>query len=93
MLPPVYTLGDAPRATGLVRSPLAFNSSLSVEKEFSLSSIHEGMNFELRLEAQNAFNHPVFGTPDTSVDDPNFGIISYTSNSPRQVQLGLKVTF
>ncbi|MGB6689230.1 MAG: TonB-dependent receptor [Terracidiphilus sp.] len=93
VLPPVYTLGDAPRVTALVRSPLAFNTSLSVEKDFPLSIIHEGMSFELRLEAQNAFNHPVFGTPDTSVDDPNFGIISYTSNSPRQVQLGAKITF
>jgi hypothetical protein len=93
VLPPVYTLGDAPRATGLVRSPLAFNTSMSVEKDFSLSKVHEGMKFELRLEAQNALNHPVFGTPPTDVDDPNFGIISYTSNSPRQVQLGMKVTF
>jgi hypothetical protein len=51
------------------------------------------MNFELRLEAENALNHPVFGTPDTSVDDPLFGVISYTSNGPRQVQLGGKITF
>ena len=92
-LPPVYTLGNAPRATALIRSPLSFNSNLSVEKDFSLAMIHEGMKFELRLEAQNALNHPVFGTPDTSVDDPDFGIISYTSNSPRQVQLGMKITF
>ena len=92
-LPPVYTLGNAPRATGLVRSPLAFNSNLSVEKDFSLSRAREGLKFELRLEAQNAFNHPVFGTPNTSVDDPNFGVIGSTSNSPRQVQLGGKVTF
>lgn len=88
-----YTLGDAPRVTGLVRSPLSFNTDMSVDKEFSLSKLHEGMKFELRLEAQNALNHPVFGTPDTSVDDVNFGQIGYTSNSPRQVQLGLKVTF
>ena len=92
-LPDVYTLGNAPRATALARSPLAFNSSLSAEKDFSLAKVHEGMRFELRLEAQNAFNHPVFGTPNTSVDDPNFGIISYTSNSPRQVQLGVKLMF
>jgi hypothetical protein len=93
VLPPVYTLGNAPRVTALVRSPLSFNTSMSVQKEFSLSKIHEGMTFELRLEAQNALNHPVFGTPDTSVDDPNFGIVSYTANSARQVQLGGKVTF
>ena len=71
----------------------AFNTNMSVEKEFSLSKLHEGMNFELRLEAENALNHPVFGTPDTSVDDPNFGVISYTSNGPRQVQLGGKINF
>ncbi len=92
-LPAVYAFGNAPRATGMIRTPTAFNTNMSVEKDFSLSRVHEGMSFELRLEAENALNHPVFGTPDTSVDDPNFGVISYTSNSPRQVQLGGKVTF
>ena len=77
----------------MIRTPTAFNTNMSVEKEFSLSKLHEGMNFELRLEAENALNHPVFGTPDTTVDDPNFGVINYTSNSPRQVQLGGKVNF
>jgi hypothetical protein len=92
-LPPEYVLGDAPRVTGAIRTPTAFNTNMSVEKDFSLSKLREGMTFELRLEAENALNHPVFGTPDTSVDDPNFGVINYTSNTPRQVQLGGKVTF
>jgi hypothetical protein len=92
-LPPIYAFGSAPRATGMVRSPTAFNTNLSVEKDFGLTKHHEGVYFELRLEAQNALNHPVFGTPDTSVDDPNFGVISYTSNSPRQMQLGGKIVF
>jgi hypothetical protein len=92
-LPPEYKFGTAPRATGMIRSPTAFNTSMSVEKDFSLAKLHEGMTFELRLEAQNALNHPVFGTPDTSVDDPNFGVISYTSNGPRQIQLGGKLNF
>jgi hypothetical protein len=92
-LPPEYAFGNAPRVTGSIRTPTAFNTSMSVEKEFSLAKLHEGMGFELRLEAENALNHPVFGTPDTSVDDPNFGVINYTSNSPRQVQLGGKLNF
>ncbi|MGB7434452.1 MAG: hypothetical protein WBR26_17035 [Candidatus Acidiferrum sp.] len=50
------------------------------------------MKLELRLEAQNAFNHPVFGTPDTTVGDPNFGQITYTAVEPREVQLALKFT-
>ncbi|HEX3661672.1 MAG TPA: TonB-dependent receptor [Acidobacteriaceae bacterium] len=92
-LPPVYTLGDTPRALGAVRSPTSFNSDMALDKDFSLAGVREGMSLELRLEAENALNHPVFGTPDTAVDDPNFGIISYTSNNPRQVQLGAKILF
>jgi hypothetical protein len=51
------------------------------------------MNLELRIEAQNAFNHPVFGTPVTSVDDENFGKITYTSVGPREIQLAVKFNF
>lgn len=91
--PPPFTLGDAPRAIGDVRTPWAFNVNLSVGKVFGLPSIREGMNLEFRVEAQNAFNHPVFGTPDTATDDQNFGQIFYTSNSPRELQLALKFNF
>jgi len=93
VLPAPYTLGDVPRADGEIRTPGAFNVSASVNKVFSLSKTREGLTMELRLEAQNAFNHPVFGTPDQSIDDPNFGVISYTQNSPRQMQLAAKINF
>jgi Carboxypeptidase regulatory-like domain/TonB dependent receptor len=88
--PDNYTLGDAARAIGSVRTPWAFNTDLSLSKQFSL---REEMNLEFRIEARNAFNHPVFGTPDTSVDDGDFGTISYTSNQPREVQLAVKFNF
>ena len=90
---PDYTLGNAPRADGAIRSPWSFTTDLSISKQFSLARVREQMNLELRLEAQNAFNHPVFGTPDTTVDDGSFGQISYTSVGPRQVQLALKFNF
>jgi hypothetical protein len=51
------------------------------------------MNFEFRVEAKNAFNHPVFGTPDTSLGDETFGKITSTSVGPREVQLGFKFNF
>jgi hypothetical protein len=35
----------------------------------------------------------VFGTPNTSVDDGNFGKITYTSVGPRQMQLAVKFNF
>jgi hypothetical protein len=91
--PDPFALGNAPRATALVRAPKSFTTSMSMEKEFTLDRIRKGMKFELRMEAENALNHPVFGTPNTTVDDSNFGVVSYTSTSARQVQLGGKVTF
>ena len=83
-------MGNAPRALGSMRSPWSFTSNLSLGKQFSL---REEMNLELRIEAQNALNHPVFGTPVTSVDDENFGKITYTSVGPREIQLAVKFNF
>jgi hypothetical protein len=88
--PPDFTLGNAPRTLGSVRSPHSFTANLSVGKQFP---IREEMNFEFRVEARNAFNHPVFGTPDTSVDDGNFGTVTSTSIRPRELQLGFKFNF
>ena len=89
--PPDFTLGNAPRALGSIRSPWSFTNDLSISKQFP---IREEMNLEFRLEAQNALNHPVFGTPDTSVDDGNFGAIFNTSgNGSRQIQLAVKFNF
>ncbi len=91
--PAPYTLGNAARAIGSVRSPFFFSTNLSLLKQFALSTSHEDLKLELRLEAENAFNHPVFGTPDTIVGDPNFGVINYTAVGARQCQLALKFYF
>jgi hypothetical protein len=92
-IPAPYTLGTGARAIGTVRSPFTFTNNLSILKDFGLSASHENLKIELRLEAENAFNHPVFGTPDTYVGDPNFGVINYTAIGPRQCQLALKFEF
>jgi hypothetical protein len=89
--PPDFTLGNAPRALGSIRSPWSFTTNLSLSKQFP---IREEMFFEVRLEARNAFNHPVFGTPDTTVDDGSFGkILSTSGNGPREMQLAVKFSF
>jgi len=38
-------------------------------------------------------NTPVFAMPDANLEDPNFGIVSSTANTERQLQLGLKFYF
>jgi hypothetical protein len=92
-IPSAYTLGDTPRAIGSIRSPFSLTNNASIMKDFGLSSSHKEMQFEVRLEAENALNHPIFGTPDTIVGDPDFGVISYTGVGPRQCQLALKLYF
>lgn len=88
--PDDFTMGNAPRALGSVRSPWSFTTDLSLGKQFAL---REEMNFEVRIEARNAFNHPVFGTPDVTVDDDNFGKITSTAVGPREMQLAIKFNF
>ncbi len=94
--PDDFTLGDAPRALSYIRQPGVRNVSMSLFKQFSLSSIRESMRLEYRLEAFNAFNHPQFCGPDTSARfeggslTGNFGQITETCNDPREVQMALK---
>jgi hypothetical protein len=89
-VPAPFTLGNAPRSIGSVRTPWTFTADLSLGKQFR---IREEMNFEFRVEAKNALNHPVFGTPNTSVGDGQFGSINYVAIKPREVQLGFKFNF
>ena len=70
--------------------PWAFTTDLSLGNN---SAVREEMNLEVRIEAQNAFNHPVFGTPNTSVDDPELRTNHYTSVGPREMQLAIKFNF
>jgi Carboxypeptidase regulatory-like domain/TonB-dependent Receptor Plug Domain/TonB dependent receptor len=92
-VPAPFTLGSAGRTTSSIRTPLSFTSDLSISKQFLLSNVYEGVHLELRLEAANAFNHPVFGTPDTYAGDPDLGQITYLAVGPRQCQLAVKVVF
>ncbi|MGC1871645.1 MAG: TonB-dependent receptor [Acidobacteriaceae bacterium] len=93
VLPQPYALGNASRTLGTVRTPYNFNVDLSMMKVFSLASVRKGMSIETRIEASNAFNHPTFGTPDTTLGDGTFGNINYTSSQPRYVQVGIRAHF
>ena len=48
---------------------------------------------ELRGEIFNAFNHPMFGEPNTTVGNAQFGRVTGTANGPRQTQFALKLLF
>jgi hypothetical protein len=55
--------------------------------------VTERLRAELRGEAFNAFNTPAFSGPDAGVSDPTFGVITSQANSPRQIQVALKLLF
>jgi hypothetical protein len=38
-------------------------------------------------------NTPQFGGADTNLASGGFGTVSFTANTPRNIQLGLKITF
>jgi len=88
-----FTLGNAPRTISSVRQPGARDASMSLFKDFPLAKVREGMRLQFRAESFNTFNHPHFGGPNTLVGNPNFGKITFTVSSPRELQLALKLYF
>jgi hypothetical protein len=58
------------------------------------TSINERMKVQLRFEAINAFNHPLFAAPSTTIGS-SFGKITNTNqaNYPRRIQMGAKFIF
>jgi hypothetical protein len=69
--------------------PGSFNWDLGLHKSFV---IHENHRITFRLEMFNWMNHTQFGDPDTTLADPEFGVITSSSNE-RNIQLALKYTF
>jgi hypothetical protein len=90
--PPQYAVGNAPREISSVRAPGTATTALSLFKQFALP-FREGMMLEFRAEAFNALNHPQFSAPNLTVGAGSFGQITSQANSPRQVQLALKLYF
>lgn len=91
--PAAFTVGNAPREVSTARAPGTATSALSLFKQFGLSKVREGSFLEFRAEAFNALNHPQFAPPNTVVGSSAFGTVTSQANSPRQVQLGLKLYF
>jgi hypothetical protein len=66
------------------------NFDMSIIKR---TPITERVNFELRMEAFNALNHPIFDTPQLSPTNSAFGKITNQPNLSRNIQLAGRITF
>ena len=80
---------EPPRYAWL-RGPRGTYASLMAYKTFRL---REGLNLELRGEANNALNHPIFGNPAVDMNNPvTFGTIT-SAGGTRNVNLSVKIKF
>jgi hypothetical protein len=64
--------------------------SPSVSKRFTLG---EKASLQLRGEAYNVLNHPVFAAPNTTGTNTAFGTINTQANRPRTLQIGTRFIF
>ncbi|MBM3819660.1 MAG: TonB-dependent receptor [Acidimicrobiia bacterium] len=86
-LPAPFTFGSARRNS--VLGPGYANVDLAVAKTWAIAA---GPRLELRWEVFNLLNRANFDLPNRIFGTPNFGRI-FSAKSPREMQLGAKVTF
>ncbi len=83
-------VGNAPRTLPDVRTDSIKNWDFSLFKSFKIT---ERFNLQYRAELFNFLNTPTFTLPQRSFVSSDFGVVSATLNLPRQVQMGLRLTF
>jgi hypothetical protein len=91
-LPPPFTFGNVGRILPDVRHAGDRNVDLSLFKNFAVLR-DGGLTVQYRLEMFNSFNTPQWGAAGNSIGAGNFGVISSTAESPRQIQMALKLIF
>ncbi len=86
-----YALGNAPRtyAYGL-RAPGGDNTDMSIRRTFDL---YERLKFTFQGDVFNVTNNVRFAAPNAVVGNANFGLISGTANSSRDIQFSGKLDF
>ena len=88
--PPAFTFGNESRLDPTLRGHGINNWDFAV---FKTTSITERMGLQFRTEFFNLFNRVQFGNPNVSAGNPSFGVISSQANTPRRIQMALRLVF
>jgi hypothetical protein len=88
--PANFTSGNMSRTYTGVRTDWTRNLDFSLFKNFHVT---ERFQLQFRAEAFNLTNSVVFSAPGTTVGGANFGVVTGQSNTPRNIQLALKLLF
>jgi Carboxypeptidase regulatory-like domain len=87
--PPQFTYGTSGRNS--LRTAGYWDLDTSLFRQFPFG---ESYRVEIRAEAFNLFNHPVLGFPNADFSNrQNFGTVTTTASTPRQVQLAVRFVF
>lgn len=88
--PPAYTYGT--EKVNPLTSQFYSNIDLSLDRSFHLGMLGKSTSLEFRASAFNLLNEVVFGVPDTTDTDTNYGQVTGVAggSGPRQLQLALK---
>ncbi len=87
-----FTLRTMPDRFPWIRQMDNLNMNVAVAKDFRLP--FENMVFNLRGEAFNLMNHPLYGAPDTGYTNARFGMLPVAQqNFPRLVQVSMRLRF
>jgi len=89
-VPAEFTFGNMSRTHPTLKEDFLRQVDISIFKSFR---IREALRVQFRAEAFNLTNTPVFGAPNTQLQNAQFGVINGQQNLPRQVQLALKIVF
>ena len=71
--------------------PSWWNFDFSLVKNTNL--IREAGVLQLRADFFNVFNHATFFTPNSVLQNPNFGLSTSTASNERQIQFGARLMF
>ncbi len=90
--PAPYTYGDTPgRAAAGLFGPAFWNQDLSVMRRFFIT---ERVKLDFQVDSFNTFNTVIFNGPASlSITSGNFGRVTGQANSPRSLQLSMKLNF
>ena len=85
-----YNVRSFPTRVNGVREMGANITMANVERSFK---IHEGVNLQMRFDANNLFNRQTLAAPNTSVTNSQFGQVSGTLENARWIDIQAHIRF
>ena len=90
---PAYTYGNVGPYLRDVRTQAMHNLDAVLAKDFNMTTFDRPLTVTFRAEAYNVTNTVQFGFPNSSPTSQSFGQVTSALNSPRDLQLAVKVKF